>query len=100
MQDTMYDIKWIYDDNARFSECIIEQVQVIRRSILPGHVSESVSVKTATGKKIQASPDLFFATEQAANEYIRKLLNEIVLSIEFQIKKHQEEIDVIKKYLQ
>lgn len=67
MNETMYDVTWIYDlGNDSFSHAKVNPVTIIRDGILPGCSAPSITIRNHLGQTYLSSRKNYFETEEAA----------------------------------
>lgn len=95
---TMYEINW-HEENGVFSHCTVMPITVIREGVLPGCTGISITAKDGEGRTFLASPDDYYATEEAAWEAVRIDLTRSVEAHEKQMAELQSHLTSQREYL-
>ena len=77
MKETLYEINWHYCESV-FYRCTVTPIKVLRRGVLPGCSGVTITATDSSGRKFQASPDMFFATEEEAWAAVKEDISESI----------------------
>lgn len=98
-KDILYRINQ-HESHGILSHYTVTPIRVVRRGILPGCTSESITaIDTTDGHKFQGNPDNYYVTEVAAWDAIRSELIDAVAHREQKIKDMQAELRAWKLIL-
>ncbi len=83
----------------KIDQYTVTPIRVIRRGILPGCKTETITAVDENGNKFQGDPKNFFTTSSKAWRRVNYNLLTDIVSAEFQIERFEDEVKKLKNVL-